>query len=801
MHKFGTELRHAWRSLLRRKAYFFACAGTLTLVLGANAAMFAVVSAVMLRPLPFATRGHVVHLFAQPPGTTTALQRNPLQQMEVPRLRERARTLARLEGYFLYERVVARAGEPEVAKGATITPGLLAMMAAPVTQGRLFTADDEQPGRFVTLVTDRYWRDVLGAGHVLGMPLIIDGQPHTVVGVLAPSFAVPFLDADVFTPLVPSPEPVRAPARTFVALAELAPGASIQLARDELASISGQLAQEFPRTHAFWTIGVDEVREWQFGQMQAPLVMLMVAAGLVLLIACLNIANLTSAHAVARAGEWSLRLALGASSRDVLRLHLAELLILSLAGLIPGLLMARAAVPALLAINPTVARSIGDVSIDWRVQAFSAVLALMTAIAAAVLPTLRAMRTRSGAFLTATTARTTGSPAAARIQRALVSIEVALGLALLMAGAVVIQGMRDLSARGPGYQPAGVLTAQIRLPEASYRSPALRTAVIDRLLGEIRALPGVQSAGITQNAFLPKFSYQTLLKIKDRPAPGDQPHTVQYRRVSPDYFKAMQIKLLAGRVFTDGDTADRPPVAIVSRRFAEQLMPGLDPIGRELLRNNPPPVTIVGVVDDAADVTVVEQAEPTFYVAWAQNNNFDVPVAFVIRTEVEPSSLIPAVRETLKRVDASLPLRKPQPLEVFVAESTAPERFRMSVLSLIAALGLMLAALGIAGVTYRSVVDRTRDFAVRLALGAEPNRVMRLVLFECARDLAVGAIAGVALGIAGCIVLARSLENVAPVNAVLTGIALAIIIAAGLMAAFMPALRVIRVQPSIVLRG
>jgi hypothetical protein len=276
---------------------------------------------------------------------------------------------------------------------------------------------------------------------------------------------------------------------------------------------------------------------------------------------------------------------------------------------------------------------------------------------------------------------------------------------------------------------------------------------------------------------------------------------VQYRRVSPDYFATMQIKTIAGRVFTDADTADRPHVAVISRRFAESLMPGLDPIGRQLLRNNPPAVTIVGVVDDASDVTVAEEAEPTFYMAWAQNNNFGVPVAFVIRTAVEPSSLIPGVREVLKRVDPSLPLRKPQPLEVFVNESTAPERFRMFVLSILAALGLVLAVLGIAGVTFRSVIDRTREFAVRLALGSEPGAVVRLVLGQSFRDLAIGVIAGVAAGTAACALLASVVANVAPVDARATGLSIAIIVLSGLGAALLPALRIMRVRPATVLRN
>ena len=775
---------------------------TLALVFGANAAIFAVVSATLLRPMPFAAEGRVVQLFAQPPGTTSVLQRNPLQQMEVPRLRERARTLARLEGFYLLERVVTLAGEPGVARFAAVTPGLLPMMGAPIALGRSFTPGEGEPGQFVAVITDRYWRDTLGAQPVLGTALVVDGQPHTIVGVLSPGFAVPFLDAQVFTALALDAEAKpRAPALTVVGLAELAPGVSIEQARDELTTIYDQFAQEFPRTHTYWTIGVQDAREWQYGSMRAPLMLLLAATAVVLLIACVNIGNLTSAQAVARSGEVSLRLALGASRVDLLRLHLAELLIVCVAGLVPGLLLARAAVPALLAINPTIAQALGAVTIDWRVQTFSALLALVTAGLAAALPASRALRGDVSALLAATTIRSTGSPVTARLQRTLVSVEVALCVALLIAGTVVIQGMRDLSGRGPGFEPSGVLTAQIRLPEAAYPSPELRAAVVTRLLDEIRALPGVRSVGITQNAFVPKFSYQTLVKVKDLPTPNDQPHTVQYRRVSPDYFKTMHIKTIGGRVFTDDDTADRPPVAIISRRFAETLMPGLDPVGRVLIRNNPPPVTIVGVVDDASDVTVAEQAEPTFYVAWSQNNAAGVPVAFVIRTAVDPSSLLPSVRETLTRIDASLPLRKGQPLEVFVSESTAPERFRAMVLSLLALLGLVLAAVGIAGVTYRSVIDRTRDFAVRLALGSAPGGVVRLVLVETLRDVALGAAVGLAGGVASSVLLAGWLDNVASMDATTTAIAVGIIATVGLAAAIVPALRVMRVDPARVLRG
>jgi putative ABC transport system permease protein len=804
MATFPQELRQAWRSLLQRKAYFFACAGTLALVLGANAAMFAVVSATMLRPMPFSTTGEVVHLFSQPPGTTGALQRNPLQQMEVPRLREQARTLTRLEGYLLSERVITSNQEPEVAPTASVTTGLLPMMAAPIAQGRTFLDSEGQPGQFVAIISDRYWRDTLGRGSVLGSALVIDGQPHTIIGILAPTFAVPFMESHIFTPLYANPEPQpRGPPRSVQAVAELAPGATVAQVREELASINRQLAQDFPRTHTGWLLGVELARDWQYGSMRAPLLMLLAATAFVLLIACVNIANLTYAQAIARSGELALRLALGATSGDVVRVHLAELLIVCVSGLIPGLLLAAAAVPALLAINPTIARTLGSVAIDWRVQLFSVGVAMLAAIGASAFPAIRAMRGQMSAAASAIGSRATGSPKAIRLQRTLVSIEVALSVALLMAGTVVVQGLRDVSLRSPGFQSAGVLTAQIRLPDVAYKAPESRAAVVERILAGIRALPGVVGASTTQNTFVPGFSFQTMINVKDHPTPDRQPHTVQFRRVSTDYFRTMQIKVTNGRSFGEGDIADQPQVAIVSRQFAERLLPEGDPIGRVLVRDisNPVPLTVVGVVDDVSDVSVTEAPEPTLYLPWAQNNNSNIPVAFVIRTAVDPASVAPLVRGVLKDIDSSLPLRRVQPMEVFISESIAPERFRTMILGIIAMLGLVLAAVGISGVTYRSVIDRTKEFAVRLALGSQPGAVVRLVLLESARDLALGAVAGFAGGAALCAILARSMEHVGSVDALNTGVAIGVIAVVGIAAACLPALRVLRVLPAQVLRS
>jgi predicted permease len=549
-------------------------------------------------------------------------------------------------------------------------------------------------------------------------------------------------------------------------------------------------------------LGTETVREWQYGSLQAPLLMLLGAAAFVLLIACVNIANLTSAQSIARSGELTLRLALGASTSDVLRLHLLELLIVCVCGLVPGVLVAWLAVPALLSIDPTIARTLGAVSIDWRVQAFSAALAILTAVAAAAIPAIRAMRGDISTLVSAAGLRTTGAPGQVRARRVLVSTEVALCVALLMAGGVLIQGLRDLSERSPGYEQSGVMTAQIRLPEAAYKSPAQRALVVQSMLDGIRAIPGVSSAAITQNAFVPGFSYQTLIHIKERPTEDGQPHTVQFRRVSPGYFETMQIRLVQGRGFVDADVAEGLQVAVVSRRFADRLFPGMDPIGRIVMRTGSnPPVTIVGVADDVADVSVTQPPEATLYLPWAQNNNFGVPVALVIRTGGDPASVLPAVREAVRAVDPSLPLRRAQPLDVFVQESTAPERFRTVVMGLVASLGLLLALVGISGVTARGVVDRTREFAVRLALGSGSAAVVRLVIVQSMRDLGIGVIAGVTAGVGVCAWLAATMQNVGAVSAVTTGASVALIGLTGLVAVLLPAMRILRVRPAEILRS
>jgi putative ABC transport system permease protein len=803
MRRFATEIRYAWRSLLRRPAYFIACAGTLALVLGANAATFAVVSATVLRPLPFAAGDRVVQLFMLPPGMSEPHQRNPLQKMDVLRFRERARTMTRIEGFLRADRVVAGSNEPLLVKAAYVTAGLFPMMNVEPVVGRRFTPEEEQPGHHTAIVSDGYWRRVLGGGDILGRPLIIDGVPHTIVGITPEGFPPVFLDADVFTPMMLDPTPAgRNPLRSVVTVAELAEGATVAQAGAEADRIVRETGVELPRTHDGWTAGAQTFRDWQYRTVRSPMLMLFAATAMVLLIACANIAALTSAQAAGRRGEIAVRVSLGASAGDVLRLQLAELLIVGVTGAIAGLVCAQIALPALLAIDPAAVRSIGAVEIDWRVQAFTFVIAVGTALAASMLPARRMIRGLAGPALQQT-GRRGGGAASRRLGRVLVGAEVAMCLALLMAGAVLLGGLRAAAMVSPGFSADGILTAQIRVPPDRYTTTEARGALVQRILENIRAIPGVVQASTTMNDFVPGNSYQTMIHVEGRPRPDGEPHSVLFRRVSPAYFDVLQIPMLRGRAFSDADRAGAPDVAVISERLADQLFPGEDPIGRVVKRTaaDAPRTTIIGVVGDVHDVSLTQVPEPTLYLAWQQNSTAAVPVSFVIRTAVEPVSIVSAMREAVFAVDRDLPLRRVQPLETFLEESVAPERFRTIVLSVIAGLGLALAALGIAGVAYRTVADRAHEFSLRLALGALPSRVLALVITESLRSVIAGAVIGAGLGWVFCVSLARWITNVEPISVVTVSMAAVLLAAVAVAAAVLPATRVLRVRPADVLKA
>jgi len=807
MDALRADLVHAARSLVRRPSYFIASLTTLALVIGANAAIFAVVNATLLRPVPFTAGDRTVAIYLNPPGSDDIPHRNPLHRIDLVRFREGSRMLARLEAFSLRDKLVTGSGDPEVVKGSLATAGLFEMMGVSPQIGRTFTVAEDRPRSGVAVVTHGFWQRRFGGDpRILGARLVLDGEPHEVVGVLPEGFPPPVVDAEIFTPMGITPasalEATSGPSTYVVTVAELRAGATVEQASEEVNSMVLELAKEFPRTHGGWTGGVWTVRDWLFGRIRPALLVLMGATLVVLLIACANLANLTLAHVLGRRSEMALRLALGASRGDLLRLQAVESAIVSVSGAAIGLVFARGAVPALLALSPDSTNSIGAISIDWRVQAFVVSLAALTAFLAGLLPAVRVIGADAAATLGDGSRRSTGSRTDVRVRTALLVAQTALSVALLVAGGVLLRSFSNSAGLSPGFSADHILTAQIRLPEVTYPTPDHRAQAVARMLERLRGLPGVVAASTTQNLFQPGFSFVTVYDVEGQPTPDGQPHTSQFRRVSPDYFTVMRIRQLAGRTFTDADTASSPPVTVVSRLFAERHWPGQDAIGRRIRRGTQPAwLTVIGVVDDVSDVGLQQAPEGTIYTAYAQGSVAAAPVAFVIRTEGDPLNAAAAVRSAVFAIDPQLPIHRVATLESFLADSLNPQRFRAAVLALLAGLGLLLAAVGIYGVTARGVTERTREFGVRVALGSEPRAVMRLVVLQALGSVSIGAVAGVLAGVWLSTALGRWLTNVIEPDLMIGVVAAGVLAGTATIAASVPAMRVLRIDPVEALRA
>jgi predicted permease len=415
---------------------------------------------------------------------------------------------------------------------------------------------------------------------------------------------------------------------------------------------------------------------------------------------------------------------------------------------------------------------------------------------------LRVLRADAIGILGEGSQRAAGSRTDRRVRRALLVVQTALCLALLVAGGVLLRSFERLAGVSPGFDPDHVLTAQLRLPASAYATGEARAQAVQRILDSVRAVPGVVAASTTMNLFQPGFAFQTVFDVEHKPTPDGQQHTSHFRRVSPDYFKVMRIREFSGRTFTDADTAASPLVVVVSRQLAARHWPGEDPLGRRIRRGSQGQwATVVGVVDDVSDVGLQQPAEGTLYQAYAQNNPATVPIGLVIRTTPDPLSLVGAVRAAVFSVDHELPIHRIGTLESFLSDSLKPQRFRAAVLGMLAGLGLLLAAVGIYGVTARGVAERTREFGVRVALGSQGRGIVALVVAQALGAVGIGALAGGAAGFWLSALLGRVLTNVAEPDMATAVVAAAVLVCIAAVAAALPALRVLTLDPVAALRA
>jgi putative ABC transport system permease protein len=794
------DLRHAVRGLVARPAYALVVTATLTLVIGAATAVLAVVNATLVRPLPFPHGDRLVQLFLMPPGQSDWTARNPQSVGTFLRFREHVRQAELVEGMWVRERALGGDTEPEVVVSGAVSAGLFTLFGGPPALGRTFTEDEDRANAQVVVLGHGIWERRFGRDPaILGRTVLIDRAPHEVIGVMPAEFATGFTATDLWTPLNATGTGIPSGNTVIQTFARLRPEVTVAQFQAELQPLMQSAAAENPTALTGWSALAVDLRDAQFRLQRSALFALAGGVGALLLIACANLANLSLTRIRSRRAELALRAALGGGRAALVRLQLIEVLLLAAAGAVAGLVVGRWTLPALLALDPSLARTLGNVHLDVRVQIAAALAAAIVTAVSGLVPLWRELGADLIRTITSGVRSTGGSPRDVKVRSFLAAAECALCVVLLACGALLLGSFERTSRIDPGYDPKSVFTAQVRLAAAAYPTQAERADVIARLLDRVRAVPGVQSAGATLNRFVPGFYFVTRVQVDGKPTPDGQPHVVHFRRATPGYFETMRIPVLRGRDFAPSDTLDRPGVAVVSRQMADRFWPGEDPIGRRVHRGTTA-LTVIGVVGDVRDVGFTQPPSPTIYVAFSQNNVAITPVSLVVRTAGDPMALAGAVRAAVLSVDPQQPMDSPAALERFLADSLGPQRFRSALLVILSVIGLALAALGVYATTSRAVTERTRELGVRLALGATPASLARQVVWHSMRAVLIGLAAGVALAVPAVAALLNLVPNLERADVQITAPAVLVLAIVAAVASAVPSRRALALAPLEALR-
>lgn len=788
-----------WR---RRPSQPLATAATLAIVVGLGTAVFAVVNATLLRPLPFPDQGRLVQLFAMPPGTSQARQRNPLHALDLVRFRERARSVDRIEALWPRERGLAGTQEPAIVKTGAVSAGFFDLLGGRPRLGRVFTPEEDLQGRPLAILGFGLWQRLFGGDeHVLGRSLLLDGEPHVVVGVMSAGFQPLIAETELWTPLGIHAGNLPFPAATYlVSVAHLARGRSPGEARAELLALMTRLEEE-DSGHRGWRADVASLRDAQFGDRRPALLVLLAMAALLLCVAGANIANVTLAEMLGRKAEFALRAGLGASRAALLRLVLVESLLVCALGTAAGVLLARLGLPLALALDPQGTRALGAITLDWRVFAFAALAGLLCACASGVWPA-QAVLARPATGVAQAGRRALGSLRARRLRGAFLAAQTALTLVLLVGGGALLRGFSQAARVPSGFDARQVQAAQLRF-SSRYATPAQRIQFLERLLESLARQPGISSAASVNNLFQPGFTYVTAFEVENLPTPDGQMRIANFRRVTPGYFATLRIPLRGGRDFAAADQLTTPWVAIVSESLAGQLWPGQAALGRRLKRNAPESqwMTVVGVAADVRDVSLTQAAEPTLYIPYSQNSPATAPLGIVVRSQADAAATTRAMRLAVASLDATQALDRFLPMADFVRASLDPDRFRTVLLALFATTALLLGIVGLYGLTARSVVERTREVAVHLALGARPRDVWLGVTWQALQSVGLGLAVGASLAYALGLALSTLLVGVQKPSWDVWLAATGVLAVVSSCAALLPARRAVRIDPAVALRA
>ncbi len=799
------DLRFALRTLAKSPGFTLVAVLTLALGIGANAAIFSVVNAVLLRPLPYADPDALVRLLTVEGGSRGPNMTPP----DFLDLAERSRAFSDVAAYGQGSAALSGEGEPLRLNVARTSASFFRTLGVAPLLGRDFRAEDNQPGSEpVAVLGHGLWRQRFGGDPaVVGGRVTLNGKPHTVVGVMPPGFDYP-AGGEAWVPLTYSEAFTGDDSRfnySIEVIARARPGVTDGRMREDLDAVMAGIHDAHPMKRSV-TLEPVPLREHLLGDTRTPLLVLFGAVGLVLLVACANVANLYLARAASRQGEIAVRAALGAGRGRLVRQLLTESAVVALLGGGAGLLLASWATEVLVAMQPQGMPRLDEVRLDGAVVAFAAGAAVLAVLLVGLVPALRATRSDL-----ARTIRESGGARGGRggnrLRAGMVVAELALSVVLLAGAGLLVRSFVRLLAVDPGFRTEGALAFEVALPGAAYGSDGEVDAFYSRLVERIGELPGVGPVGAAASLPMTGYGMGSSFSVEGGPppSPGDG-RELQVRAATPDYFRAMGVRLLRGRGFEAQDRKGTPPVVLLNDAAVRRFFPDEDPVGRRLAltwwrdgETDPVGGTVVGVVGDVRERGLDREAVPTLYVAHSQ-----VPLRsmhVVARTAADPLALAAAVRREVTALDAAIPVANVRTLDALVAESVSARRFYMLLLGVFAAAALVLAAIGVFGVMSYSVARRTREIGVRMALGAHAGRMLRLVLREA---LGLAAL-GVALGVAGALALTRLLSGLlygVTATDPLTFVAVAATLSAvALLASYLPARRATRVDPMVALRS
>ncbi|HEX4379917.1 MAG TPA: ABC transporter permease [Candidatus Acidoferrum sp.] len=794
------DIRFALRTLRKNPAFTTIAVLTLTLGIGANTAIFSVVNAVILHPLPFKNSSRLVDLAAR--STTFDFPHMYISFPDLNDVRANSTTLTDISPYSFGSKEIVVDGKPDRLDGAVITETLFPLLGVQPLLGRTFTADDMRPGVHVVLLSHKIWRDRFGSDpHVVGKTMLLDGQQDTIVGVM-PEFAkMDFVtDAALWTPFQPTPAQLsqREDHDAGVAVAALRPGASFQQAQRELDQISARLAETYPDSNKGWSMYPTLLKTSLVGDTSTPLFVLFGAVGFVLLIACANVSNLFLSRGWARRREFAIRSALGATRGALLRQQLVESTIVALIGGASALLLSAWIVRALRQLLPPGTPRIENISIEPGVAIFTFVVSILAALVAGLAPAMLSVRDD----VNATIKESGASPNRSHnfLRQSLVVAEVALALTLVIGASLAVQSFTRMLHINAGFRTDHLVTMHIEFPSFRFQKAAQGLHFTDQLLADTRSLPGVESA--SAGLIYPMSDFVSESQFTAEPGDPKVPgQMVRANRVTPDFLKTFGIPLIAGRDFNSGDSTTSPQVFIVSESFAKKVFGTPNALGKRISTDKEKGQfvwgTIVGLCGDVLERD--RNASATIYAPLSQTTDLD-GIYLAVRTRPNPSAVIGAIQSSVWALDKMRPITSIKTIEQQISEHNAAPRSQSLLLAIFGALGLLLAVIGVYGVMSYLVTQQTREIGIRIALGADPSTILRMVI---ARSVKLSLI-GVAIGLVASFALTRFLSsllyNTSPTDPLTFATVAVALIAVAIAASATPARRAMHIDPIRALR-